>query len=287
MKKPVLSIIIVHFQVEPILWACVRSLLSNEGNHKLEIIVVDNGSLTGFAQRLKSKFPQIKYLAEGSNLGYGAGNNLGARSALGELLFFLNPDTVLEKQTIKHLLAFWKKHPQAGIVAPTLLHPDGKLFAEQGSLTLTPFSALAAHSIFHRLWPDNPVAQKFWLVGVKQTVDRQTEVVPGTAFTIRRSLFFSLGGFDPKYFLYFEEYDLCRRVLAKRKQIWMSGSARLIHRWGATSQGANLSRHYQASFHYYLTKFYGPWLGEISYLLTQLTSWQLALLVIGLVYLIF
>jgi GT2 family glycosyltransferase len=262
-----ISYIVVHYQVEKTIFSCIESIYQQDkGDNTIEIIVVDNGSHTTFKQRLLHKFKKVRYIKAPKNLGYGKGNNLGARKAKGDLLFFLNPDTILQKDCLKEITQFWEKNPHVGAVAPTLLHPDKETFVQQGSLLLTPIRALCAHSLLHRLWPNNPIAANFWLTNLNKNKNRIVEVCPGTAFTIPTNLFIETGLFDEKMFLYFEEYDFFLRLKKTNKKVWMLGKAQLIHQWGETTQGISTKKIYQESFRYYLKKHYGE-IGEITYFL--------------------
>jgi hypothetical protein len=135
MKNNFVSIIIVHYQVETVLFSCLKSIYADQPSVPFEVIVVDNGSQTGFEQRLSKSFSKVKYLKSPKNLGYGAGNNFGAAQAKGDFLFFLNPDTELLSGCVDSLVTFLQAHKRVSIAAPTLLHPDMHIFSQQGSLT--------------------------------------------------------------------------------------------------------------------------------------------------------
>lgn len=280
MKIDFVSIIIVHYQVEKVLFSCLKTIYSQQVKSKFEVIVVDNGSHAGFEKRLSDQYSQTKYFKAPKNLGYGAGNNFGATQAEGDILFFLNPDTELLPGCVDVLVNFLHTQTNAGIVAPTLLHTNLQLFAQQGSLTLTPLRAIAAHSIVHRLWPNNPISNAFWLSTVSQKNNRKVEVVPGTAVMISRQNFVAVGGFDESFFLYFEEYDMCRRMLALGKEIWMLGNAQIIHVWEGTSKGMNTNEIYRQSLRKYLVKYYGSIIGQLTFNVTQLSKNQLLLILI-------
>lgn len=280
MSTPILSIIIVHYKIEPILFDCLDSIYKQKVHTPFEVIIVDNGSLPGFKKRLLKQYKHVIYVQPKKNLGYGRGNHFGVRTSKGTILFFLNPDTILMPHCLSTLLSFWKTHPESGIVAPTLLHPDKTLLKLQGTLTLTPLRAIAAHSIFHTLWPNNPLSRSFFLKGINQNTDRLVEAVPGSAFSMYKKLYEKIGGFDSHFFLYFEEYDICKRVFDNNKKIWMLGDARVIHLWGATTRNENTKKVYTQSFMYYLTKHYGTLLGTVTYMITQVSKLHLLILVI-------
>ena len=285
-NKVTLSIIIVHYIEETLLFECLQSIFASKFKEKLEVIVVDNGSKLGFQKRLEDSYDQVRYCKPEKNLGYGAGNNFGALIATGNWLFFLNPDTQLHQDTLSTITAFINKHSNLGVVAPTLLHKDNSLFEQQGSLTLTPLRILAAHSIFHRIWPSNSIAQNFWLAGVDQTKDRRVEVVPGTALLIPKNIFYSVGRFDPQFFLYFEESDICRRILEMEKEIWMIGEAKIIHHWEGTTKASDTKRIFQDSLKKYLHKYYNFGIAKIVYILSRITKWGLLVVILLLILII-
>ena len=115
------SIIIVHYKVKEKLFACLNSIYLSKPKTDFEIIVVDNDETKTIGKELLKEFPKVKYIQSPVNLGYGGGNNLGAKSAIGSHLFFLNPDTILFKDTIDNLFQFLNKDKHTGIVSPLLM----------------------------------------------------------------------------------------------------------------------------------------------------------------------
>ncbi len=227
--SPRVSIIIVKYRAEKELAACLASLKN------YHVIVIDNDQ---------------------TNRGYAAGNNLGAKRAKSDYLLILNPDTVVFPGAIESLVTFLDTYPQAGIVAPLLLNPSGRPYPLQGTRELTPLTGLIAHS-FLNLIP-NPISCHYWLADWDKRQPRQADVVPGTAFLIRRSLFNQIGGFDEKFFLYFEESDLCRRVRRAGWEIHMLPSAKIMHHWGAsTPKSRSIQKIFAASRFYYFRKHFG------------------------------
>jgi N-acetylglucosaminyl-diphospho-decaprenol L-rhamnosyltransferase len=191
---------------------------------------------------------------------------VGAAQAHGSFLFFLNPDTEIEPGAIRTLRLFLSKNSQAAVTAPMLSDMHGQLYLDQGSTRLTPLTALASHSIVHRLWPNNPVAQEYWLRHRPVDQPQQVEVVPGTAFMIRTSIFKQIGGFDEQFFIYFEESDLCRRVVELGYECWLLPSAKVKHIWHAATQASHYKQIYKQSRYKYFKKYYGvvvAWLVEL------------------------
>ncbi|HSA84254.1 MAG TPA: glycosyltransferase, partial [Patescibacteria group bacterium] len=253
------SIIIVNYHVKKELLACIASIFASKPKTKCEVIVVDNDEIKKSKTDIKEQFPQIRYVPN-ENKGFGQGNNVGASVAKGEFLFFLNPDTTIEKGTIDTLVSYLNNHTKVAIAAPLLLNMDRTIVPLQGARTLTPFRAMFSFSFISKFFPKNPVAKKYWYVDEwnKQSV-KEVESIPGTAFMIRRSLYEKIRGFDEKFFLYFEEHDLCKRILDLGWKIIMHPKAKVLHFLGksTTQSKKNINSIFQRSRWYYLKKHFG------------------------------
>lgn len=255
MNKTSLSIIIVNYKVEQNLYVCLESIKKHINNTKYEVIVVENDPGTNLTKELK-KFPFVHYIKAEKNKGFGAGNNLGARHAKGEFLFFLNPDTKIEKGSIDSLLKLFKEET-TGAVAPLLLDPKKKPYEKQGTLKMSPINVLFSLSFISKYFPNNSIANKFWLRDWNKKTLKEVDVVPGTAFIIRKELFKKLKGFDEQFFLYFEESDLCDRIKEIGYKNYISPELQVIHEWGkSTDQRSDTQEIFNESRKYYLTKHY-------------------------------
>lgn len=284
-SKPAVSIIIVAYKTKKLLMECLLSVKSQKTEFPFETIVVDNSPTAELKKSIREKFSKVIYHKSEENLGYGAGNNLGAEIAKGEYLFFLNPDTILIPGVVQELYSFLNKNRGAAIAAPTLLTPQGQRYPDQGSRILTPLYAVGAYSILHKLWPENPLAKSYWMkndMAEDGSEDRRVEVVPGTAFMIRKNIFDKLGGFDDNFFLYFEEIDLCRRVSGLNngfpKVVWQLGSAKVKHHWGATTKTERAEIEFKKSRYYYFEKHYGKVAARVIESLLKLGKFELLLL---------
>ncbi len=253
------SVIIVSYKAEKVLLKCLSALqqVIDHDNVSTEVLVVDNYPRSQLKKIIPKNFPNLKYIHPDKNLGFGAGNNLGAHQAEGKYLLFLNPDTEIQPGALQHLVSFFQKHLQAAVVAPTLYDMKGNRYSDQGSQLLTPLTALASHSILHTIWPNNPVANAFWARNRDVKMPQQLAAVPGTALMIRRSFFQKIHGFDEAFFLYFEEVDLCRRVEQLQGKIWQIPDATVKHIWGATTHNTRTQHIFEESRHTYFQKYYG------------------------------
>src|SRR5713101_5688872 len=134
------SIIIVNYHVKNELFACIESVIASKPKTKYEIIIVDNDEEKTIEKELHEMFSEVNYVPN-NNMGFGQGNNVGAKHAKGEFLFFLNPDTEVFNDCVDSLINYLQGHIEIGIVAPVLCHEDNKPFILQGLGKLTPFSA--------------------------------------------------------------------------------------------------------------------------------------------------
>lgn len=252
------SIITVNYKVKDKLLASIDSVVQSKPVTKYEIIVIDNSRDEELEFALKKNYKAVKYIPN-KNTGFGAGNNLGAREAHGQLLIFLNPDTVVGKYAIDNLVKFYQNNKMNGIAAPILLGKDGKPY-QQGSRELTPLRALFVLSFINKFFPNNPVSKKYFLRDWDKKSVVDVDVAPGTAFIISKLLFNKLNGFDEKFFLFFEEFDLCRRVRKAGYKINIMPEAKVMHYWGeSTKQNKDIKKIFSESRFYYFRKHFGIW----------------------------
>lgn len=235
-----LSIIIVNYRTWEPLRACLESLLEGQdaaASAGIEIIVVDNasgdGQFAGFAQT----FPQVEFVRSAINGGFARGCNLGAQHATGRELLFLNPDVVASPQAIRALLSLKQAHPAVRVL--TLVQRDAKgrrqkVFGRFPSLaTAWGISRAALRILFPKRYPDPRRAEAELL---------DVDWVSGSALMIDRRAFDALEGWDERYWMYYEDVDLCRRAYAMGYRRCFTSSAELIHLHGGASRSSDSTR---------------------------------------------
>lgn len=252
------SIIIVHYHVKSQLFLCLNSIYASNPKIRYEVIVVDNDEICSIDREIAKKFPSVKYVKNKSNTGYSGGNNIGANIARGQYLFFLNPDTLVEGSAIDTLIEFIEKNRSVGIVAPLLLDKKRKKYPLQGASHLGLIEGIVAHSFLNVIFPKNPVSAKYWLLEWDKKHVKEVDTVPGTAFVIRKEIFDKIGGFDDRFFLFFEEHDICLRVKHLGYKIYMNPNAQIVHLWGeSTKRRSDIKEIYEKSRFLYFRKHFG------------------------------
>ena len=273
-----LSVVIVNWNVRDLLRRCLASVLESAPGASADVIVVDNASTDGSIEMLRAEFPQATLVANARNRGFPAGINQGLAAAQGRYVLLLNPDTQVLDDALAALTRYLDTHPDAGIVSPQLLYPDGSVQSSRRRfptlLTLflesTWLESLAPRSLLRRYYvldqPDDATLDVDWTTGA--------------AMLVRREVVQQVGGMDEGFFMYSEELDWCRRVKAAGWRVVYHPGARIIHHEGKSSEQAVPARHvnFQRSKVYYARKHHGPRVAmALRLYLLGLYAWQLGL----------
>lgn len=233
--------------------------MKNANKVNLEIIVVDNNSSDGSIAMIAKDFPDVKLIVNQRNVGYGSAINQAAQICKGDLIYILNPDTVVVGDTLNSIEQFMDSSPQVGIGGCFVYRADGKpqdCFFKFPTLT-TCFATVL--SLF-RVLPRNKLTE-FLFTPISITNGEEVDWVSGSAFAIRKSAFAQVGGFDERYFLYSEETDLCYRVKQKGWEIRGIPGTKVVHHHQQSSR-QNFSVvvfHRLRSELIFFKKFYAPY----------------------------
>ena len=231
-ENPELSILVVSFNTRELTLECLRSVYQATHETEFELIVVDNASSDGSAEAIRKEFPALKLIALDENIGFGRGNNLAAEHATGEFTLLLNPDTVVLDGAIDALVRFAREHPQRGIWGGRTLFADRSL--NPGSC----WRGMSLWTLFSRavgllsLMPRSPLFNAAGYGGWQRDSVREVDTVSGCFLLIRRSLWEELDGFDPAFFMYGEEADLCLRARKRGARPTITPDAEIIHYGG-------------------------------------------------------
>jgi N-acetylglucosaminyl-diphospho-decaprenol L-rhamnosyltransferase len=260
-----IAIVVVNFNSGPLARACVERAAADLGALDWHAIVIDNASADGSVAALQG-LPRTRLIANARNAGFGAAVNQAVRETAAPLLWLLNPDCEVTAGAFAALRETLERHPDCAIAAPRLLNADGSVQASARGEPTAWTGLFGRHTLLTRFFPSSPIARRN--LPAQDLVDAGVESaavdwVMGAAMLIRRSPFDRVGGFDERYFLYWEDADLCRRLRAIGFSTRYVPRAIVRHPGGASAstRSALATRAFHASaYRYYATHVVpSPW----------------------------
>ena len=224
-----------------------------------ELVVVDCASEDGTAGFVRDRFPGARLLELDANPGYGSALNQAVLLASGDYLLLMNADAWPTRGAVEQLASFAETQPTAGVVGPRLLNPDGSL---QRSVRGFPTLWRLATEYFFLRWlaPRSRLVNAFYGAGFAHDTVRDAEFLVGAVLLTRRHAFEEVGGFDPSFFMFNEEVDLCYRLRRGSWRVVFYPGADFFHMGGAATRldWARMYREQLRSHLRFLSKHYGP-----------------------------
>ncbi|MGD9503297.1 MAG: glycosyltransferase family 2 protein [Syntrophobacteraceae bacterium] len=202
--------IVAHNSMDCIL-KCIESVYKWAGNLDLEVWVVDNVSEDGGAEAVRERFPQARLIVNESNVGFGRANNQVLRHAKSRYCLVLNPDTIVLPGTLQGMVDFMDRNPDAGIMGCKMLNPDLSLqysCRKHPSLMVTLSRGLGLDGHFFCA----KIVDEYLMRDVPHDEVMTVDWLTGCCLMIRKEALEDVGFFDERYFLYFEDADLCYRA---------------------------------------------------------------------------
>jgi GT2 family glycosyltransferase len=248
--------IIVNYHSHQLAIRAAASVLADQPD--AQIVVVDNSESEAEAQALHAALPAgVECLVSPENIGFGRACNLGYSHARYEWILLLNPDALVLDGCIAELVGFLQKTPRAGAVAPLVYWDVDQTWLAPPILMHTPFTEAGMAILLRWPWLGNKISHIFrrWALGcVKSEQPVERAMLSGGHLLLRRSALEAVGGlFDPAFFMYFEDTDLCRRLSQSGSQLYLLTSARAVHEWHCTQDKTEVSA---ASRQHYFNKHF-------------------------------
>jgi GT2 family glycosyltransferase len=228
------SVIVVNWNTRAMTLECLASLYRETQETSFETILVDNGSADGSAAAIAEGFPQVQLIAETTNHGFAMANNIAAERAQGEYILLLNSDTVVLDQAVDRLIAFARRRPDARLWGGRTVFADGSLNIGSAWGAQTLWSAFCFGTGLTLLFPRSSLFNPEGMTGWRRDTERSVDIVSGCFLLIETKLWHRLGGFDPAFFMYGEEADLCRRARDIGVRPAVTPEATIIHHGGAS-----------------------------------------------------
>ncbi len=273
-----LSIVIVNWNVRDHLRDCLASIFKYPPKDSFEVFVVDNASSDGSADMVRQEYPQVNLIINVENKGFGTANNQGIRQAKGEYVLVFNDDAQVKEGSLDIMINYLDTHSDVGVVGPKILNVDGSL---QPSVRRFPdfLSQWLASLKVQFLFPKLKVFRKYLAADFDYKKEQDVQQIMGACMMIRKKVLDQIGLFDEKFFIWFEEVDLLKRIADAGIQIVYTPTTEIIHVGGASfAQAESMTKHrmFSASCRRYIYKHKGifAWLAILAvYPLGTLFVW--------------
>lgn len=275
---PELSVIIVNYNVREFLEQALRSVERAAEGLRVEVFVVDNGSVDGSVEMVRTLFPDVRVISNEENVGFARANNQAIRLARGRFLLILNPDTIVQENTLRTLVEFMDRHSDAGAAGCTILNPDGSFALESRRAFPTPQVAFYRISGLSRLFPRSRRFGRYNLTYLPEEDTAEVDALSGSCMLVRHAaLYYSQGEaeslkisevdpdalcqvgasapsstgaglLDEDFFMYGEDLDWCYRIQQAGWKVFYTPETRVIHYKGESTKKGELR---------YVRLFYG------------------------------
>lgn len=256
---PIWAAVVVNFEAGAALTGCVASLLADQSAGTPEVVVVDNGSTDGSVVLLHAEFPDVPVIVPDANLGYGRAANLGIAATHAPLVAVLNPDAVVAPGTAAAMAARFEGDDRLAAVGPQLLNPDGSRYPSARSAPS--LGDAVGHAVLGVVAPENRFTRAYRQLDADPAQPRDVEWVSGAAIWLRRDALDRVGGWDERFFLFFEDVDLCRRLGADGWRISYEPHGHVTHVVGgsrARRPVRSILGHHRAAYQYAAKWWHGP-----------------------------
>jgi N-acetylglucosaminyl-diphospho-decaprenol L-rhamnosyltransferase len=260
-EPPDISVVVVNYNTGHLLGELFAALEVSRGALKLQVIVIDNASRDASVDILRTKYPNVELIENRTNVGFGRANNQALPCIRGRYVLLLNTDAFMAPDTLQTTLDFMDAHPRCGVLGVKLVGRDGAL---QPSCRYfpTPWNVFLASTGLKRFFPGARLVDDMsW----DHASLRECDWVPGCYYLVRREVIDRVGLFDPRYFLYYEEVDHCRRVRQAGWSVIYYPFTQVVHlggesaatEWPLTHAGRQISILQIESELLYFRKHYG------------------------------
>jgi GT2 family glycosyltransferase len=264
-KNVDVSIIIVNWNTKELLADCIRSIIERTENLKYKIIVVENNSIDGSAEMIRSQFPYVNLIESKMNLGFAKGNNRALAEVLGKYILYMNPDTELKTNAIYGIANFLDTYLEYGAAGCKILNSDGSIQFTCARTFPSPFRQFCSLSMLNRLFPQSEFFSTVEMTYWDHSNSREIDCLSGAFMMVRKTLVDKLHGFDENLFMYAEDVDLCFRIKRMGGKIYYLAKEEIYHFEGSGTRknpNPNFSSLFQKESNYYfIQKHFGTAVG--------------------------
>lgn len=253
------SIVVASYNTRDLTLRCLQSIVDNTRRVRYEILLIDDCSPDDTVDAARTRFPGIRILVNAQNQRYAKTNNRGLRESTGRYAVLLNTDTELDGDAISTLVEFMDSHPDVAAAGPKLLNPDGSI---QHCIRSFPgLGVMVAQTLnLHRIWPSNPITDRYYRTDFDYDVAQPIEAIGTTAFIVRRSTWERHGMLDERFSWAFCDQAYCLSLGRQGCSIWYVPDAAVYH-LGSQSVNQNPVKEIRAQ-HEALRRLYDIYLAE-------------------------
>lgn len=264
--KTKLSVIIVNYNHKYFPRLALEALEKSETDFSFEVIFVDNRSdpndeSVGFLRKA-AKEGRITLIESPRNVGFGAGNNLGLKIAKGEYILIHNPDTTVEKDSLQKLVNYLEKHPRIGLLGPKLVYSNGDI-QDSCRRFMTFTDLIIKRTPLKKVNPWKKRLQHYLMLDFDHNKTQEVDLITGAMMLARKDfLWGELHGFDERYFLFMEDFDLCQRTWKAGKKVVYYPEVSILHYHKRLSGGGFFGQFFKKTFWLHLVssaKYFWRW----------------------------
>ena len=216
--------------------------VANASNHiELEVFVVDNASVDGSVEMVRDRYPQVQLIANNDNVGFAKANNQALRRCTGDLILLLNPDTVVEHDTLSKCVGFFASHPDCGGLGVKMINGEGTYLKESKRGFPTPEAAFYKISGLIRLFPHNRRIAAYYMGHLDDEETNPIDILPGAFLMVSRAALDKVGLLDESYFMYGEDIDFSWRIKLAGFENYYYPTARIIHYKGESTKHGSMN----------------------------------------------
>ncbi len=236
-----ISVIIVNYNVKHFLNQCLQSVLRASKELQVEIIVVDNNSVDGSEAMVKKEFPTVRFIAKKSNDGFSVANNEGIRLSAGKYTLLLNPDTIVQEDTLISCFNFMESHPNAGALGVKMIDGAGKFLPESKRGFPNLWTSFCKLSGLSSLFKKSKRLNRYYLGHIDENEIAQIDVLCGAFMFMRKSVLDHVGLLDENFFMYGEDIDLSYRIKKAGFDVVYFPETRIIHYKGESTKKGSVN----------------------------------------------
>ncbi len=251
-----ISVIIVNYNVKEFLHNSIESIIKSSHGFNTEIIVVDNASSDGSAEYILKSFPDVKVIANKENLGFGKANNQALEIAKGKFLVIINPDTIVKEDSFRKVIEFFNNTPDAGMAGCKVLNPDGSLQLACRRSYPGPWVSFTKVTGLSNLFPKSRLFAQYNLTYLDENQTYEVDAISGSFMVLKREAYEKTGGFDPQFFMYGEDLDLCFRVKKAGYKVYYLHTTEIIHYKGESTKRSPIdeTKHFYKAMSVFVNK---------------------------------